>query len=178
MAKSRLEQVLDAVQARVLASVPGCAFEFGEPHAAQHARPPRIAFFRAKDGTTTGPARTTARNERVALLDRATAVVAVCWAVKGGAYETDDAAIEALVDALELALREELGSALMTPLVEGWTVEGWSQMGKSAQVLFTVRQPVCLPAPAVLDPSDDPADVGFDNSDSDETDGILTATEP
>lgn len=178
MAKSKLEQVLDAVQARVSATVTDVTFEFGEPHAAKHAKPPRIAFFRAPDGTSTGPARTSARNERVALLDRSAAVIAVCWAAKGGDHETDDAALEALVDALELALRSEIGTALVLPIVEQWTSEGWATTGKSARVLFTVRQPVALPEPAVLEPSDDPNDVGFDNSDSDETDGVLVATEP
>lgn len=175
MSKSRLEQVLDAVKARVIALYPGVAFTFGEPNVALNGAPPRISWFRAEQGTTTGPARTTARDERVSLLDRATVVEAVCWAAKGGSYDTDDAALEALVDALELALRSELGTALVLPVAELWTTEGWTQLGKGARVAFTVRQPVVVPQPEVLDASTDPAHVGFDDGDKSDTDGILQA---
>lgn len=175
MAKSRLEQVLDAVQARVLVLFPGVAFSFGEPNVAANGAPPRIAWFRAEQGTTAGPARTTARDERAALLDRSTVVEVVCWAARGGSYSTDDAALEALVDALELSLRECLGSALVLPVSELWTTEGWTQAGKSARVLFTVRQPVCVPQPEALDASTNPAHVGFDDEGKSDTDGILQA---
>ncbi len=175
MAKSRLEQVLDAVKARIIELYPGVTFSFGEPNVAINGAPPRIAWFRAEQGTIAGPARTTARDERTALLDRSTVVEAVCWAARGGSYTTDDAALEALVDALELALRACLGTALVLPVSELWTAEGWTQAGKSARVLFTVRQPVCVPQPEVLDASTDPAHVGFDDEGKSDTDGILQA---
>jgi len=175
MSKSRLEQVLDAVKTRTIALYPGVTFNFGEPNVALNGAPPRVSWFRAEQGTTTGPARTTARDERVALLDRSTAVEAVCWAAKGGSYDTDDAALEALVDALETALRSELGTALVLPIVEAWTTEGWTQIGKSARVAFAVRQPVVIPQPEVLDASTNPEHVGFDDGGKSDTDGILQA---
>lgn len=174
MADSRLEQVLALVQPEVLALFPGVTFEFGEPKAATHAAPPRVAWFRAEDGSTAGPARTTAR-EIEAPLDRTVAVVAVCWAAKGGAYTTDDAAIEALVGAVELGLHKCLGTALLLPIAEQWTTEGWVQTGKSARLLFGVRMPVVLPAPEIVATDAEPIDVGFDDTDKSDTDGILQA---
>lgn len=174
MAKSRLEQVLEAVQPRIAELYPSVVFEFGEPKASQHAAPPRVAWFRAEDGSTVGPARTTAR-EVSAPLDRTAAVVAVCWAKKGGAFDTDDAALEALVDAVELALRECIGTALVLPLPEQWTTEGWVQLGKTARVLFGVRMPVPLPAPEIVGTEAAPVNVGFDDTGKSDTDGVLQA---
>lgn len=175
MAKSRLEQVIDAVQTRILSAWPGVTFSFGEPNVATTGSPPRVTWFRAEDGTLVGPARTAANAERTAVLDRSIAVVAVCWAKKGGAFDTDDAAIEALVDTVEVALRDALGTALVLPLGESWTTEGWTQTGKSARVGFVIRQPVVRPAAEVLDASADPSHVGFDDGGKSDTDGILQA---
>lgn len=175
MAKSRLEQVIDAVQERVLAMYPGVTFKFGEPNVATNAAPPRVVWFRAEEGTLVGPARTIANAERTAVLDRNAAVIAVCWAKAGGSFDTDDAALEALIDAVEVALRDTIGTALVLPLVEDWTTEGWVQLGKSARIGFAIRQPVVRPAAEVLEASTDPADVGFDDTGDSDTDGILQA---
>ncbi|MBL8684417.1 MAG: hypothetical protein JNK05_34910 [Myxococcales bacterium] len=174
MADSRLEQVLALVQPEVLALFPGVAFEFGEPMASTHAAPPRVAWFRAEDGSQVGPARTTAR-ETEAPLDRSAVVVAVCWAAKGGSHTTDDAAIESLIGAVELALHKTLGTALILPIAEQWTTEGWIQTGKSARLLFGVRMPVVLPAPEIVATEAEPIDAGFDDTDKSDTDGILQA---
>jgi len=120
VAKSRVEQILEAVEPEVLALFPGVTFAFGEPNVAQNASPPRVVWLRAEEGTSVQQARTTAR-EIPALLDRNVALVAVCWARRGGSYDTDDAALEALVDAVEIALRSCLGTALVLPLGEQWT---------------------------------------------------------
>lgn len=175
MSKSRLEQVIDEVQTRVLAMFPGTTFAFGEQYVATTGTPPRVVWFRSEAGTAVGPARTIADAERTAVLDRSVAVVAVCWAKKGGSFDTDDAAIEALVDAVEVALRDAIGTALVLPLVEDWTTESWVQLGKSARVGFAIRQPVVRPAAEVLEGSIDPADVGFDDTGDSDTDGILQA---
>jgi hypothetical protein len=129
-------------------------------------------WLRAEDGTNVGPARTTAREHR-AQLDRTAALVAVCWARRQGEYETDDAAIEALVDAVEVALKVSIGTALVMPISEQWTTEGWTQTGKSARLNFVVRMPVMEPAPAIVGTDDVPVDVGFDDTDKSDTDGIL-----
>lgn len=175
MSKSRLEQVLDAVQERVLALYSGVTFKFGEPNVAANAAPPRVVWFRSEEGTLVGPARTIADAERTAVLDRSVAVVAVCWAKAGGPFDTDDAALEALIDAVEVALRDAIGTALALPLAENWSTEGWTQTGKSARIGFAVRTPVVRPAAAVLEASADPADVGFDDTGDSDTDGILQA---
>jgi hypothetical protein len=174
MAKSRLEQILDLVQPRIVELFPNATFAFGETNVALNAAPPRVVWFRAEQGSSAASARTTAR-EQVALLDRSAAVEAVCWAARGGSYTTDDAALEALVDAVEVALREQLGTALVLPLSELWTTEGWTQAGKSARLVFAVRMPVLLPAPQVLATESAPIDVGFDNDSSADPDGALDA---
>ncbi len=174
MAKSRVEQALAAVEPEVLALFPGVTFAFGETNVAQNASPPRVVWLRAEDGTSAQQARTTAR-EIPAQLDRYVALVAVCWARRGGSYETDDAAIEALVDAVEIALKTCVGTALVLPLAEQWTVEGWTQTGKSARVAFVLRMPVAEPAPTIVGTEDVPVDVGFDDTGKSDTDGILQA---
>lgn len=166
--------MLEAVQARVAELFPGVSFAFGETSVAQHAAPPRVVWLRAAEGSSVNAARTTAA-ERAAVLDRSAVVLAVCWAARGGSYETDDAALEALMDAVELALRECLGTALVLPLGESWTTEGWTQKGKSAHVSFTVRMPVLKPEPEVVGTETIPVDVGLDPTDDSDTDGILQA---
>lgn len=170
--------MLESVQSRVLELFPGVSFAFGETNVAQHAKHPRVVWLRAAEGSSVGTARTTSR-EQAALLDRSAVVIAVCWAARddGSAFETDDAALEALMDSVELALRECLGTALILPLAEKWTTEGWTQAGKSAHVAFAVRMPVTKPAPEVVGTETIEVDVGLDPTGDSDTDGILQATE-
>ena len=61
MAKSRLEQVIELAQPRILELFPNVTFAFGETNVALNAAPPRVVWFRSEQGSSTGPARTTAR---------------------------------------------------------------------------------------------------------------------
>ena len=67
-------------------------------------------------------------------------------------------------------MRSELGTSLVLPVVEVWTTEGWTQIGKSARVAFAVRQPVVI-QPEVLD-----ASANLKRT-SDSTTGAATPTE-
>lgn len=164
----------DLVQPRVLELYPAVTFEFGDVSRATHGKPPRVVWCRMDAQVV--PTQTTAKNPR-AVAQRNAGVVAVCWATKGGAFDTDDAAIESLVDAVEIALREKLGPSAALPFAENWTAESIAALGKTAAIEFAVRMPICLPDPTEVATDSDPIEVGFDNDASSDTDKNLDAGE-
>jgi hypothetical protein len=177
VAESRLEQILSAVQQRVAELVPGVTFAFGDQFVAINAAPPRVVWLRDDTGTTIQPAQTTAFSSTPSRAMRVAAVVAVCWAAKGGDCSTDDAACEALLDAVVLALRECLGTAAALPFAESWVPESWAKQGRAARLLFAVRMPIVAPALPEVATDANPIDVGFDTDTSADPDGALDAVE-
>lgn len=170
MTTSRLEQVLAALEARVLTLYPGVTFKLGARFiASQVEAPPRIVWARATD--TFGPAQRTSPTQR-AVLTRSAVVVAHCWAVAAGAYDTDDAAVEALVDALACAIRVELGADAL-PTDAEWIDPPSATAGLACLVAFTVRTPVVEPAATTTQATE----TSFDTAGSSPTDGTLQAGE-
>lgn len=149
-------------------------FDFGDTARNANSKPPNVVWYRST--TQVVAAQTTAKNPR-AVAQRNAGVVAECWAAKGDAFDTDDAAVEALVDAVEIALREKLGPSAALPFTEHWTAESYVTLGKLVGVEFVVRMPICLPAPTEVATDSDPINVGFDNDSSSDTDKQLDAGE-
>ncbi|MFO0559062.1 MAG: hypothetical protein U0269_13690 [Polyangiales bacterium] len=174
MPTSRLEQVLEALQQRVLERYPGVSFDFGEQFIAAHAAPPRVVWVRG-DGSVN--ATSTAGRTPTALAVRHATVFAVCWAARGGRFETDDAACEALMDAVILALREVVGGGATLPFAESWEREAWVKQGRSCRLRFTLLMPVVLEEPTVVATTTIPVDLAFDHDTSADTDRALDADE-
>ncbi len=170
MSTSRLEQIFVGLQARILTMYAGVTFKLGMEFIASNVEPPpRIVWVRAADQFE--PAQRTSPTQR-AVLTRVTAVVAHCWAAAGGSYDTDDAAVEALVDALACAIRVELGADALPDACE-WIDTPGVNTGLACLVSFTVKQPVVAPTtPTTQATAAEP-----DTSGASSTDGILQAGE-
>lgn len=140
---SRLEEILAALQERVLALYPGVTFCQGQRFIASTVEaPPRIVWVRAIDQYA--PAERTSPTTQ-AVLTRSTAVVAHCWAAAGGWYETDDEAVERLVDALAFALRAVLGAGALPDGAEWVDTPSVNAAGLACLVSFIVKLPVLAP---------------------------------
>lgn len=174
MANSRLERVLEALQERVLERYPGVRFDFGEQFVASHTAPPRVVWMRG-DGSV--HATSTSGRSPTALAVRYATVQALCWASRGGRFDTDDAACEALLDAVILALREVLGASASLPFAESWEPEAWVKQGRSCRLRFTLHMPVVLEEPTVVATDAVAVDVAFDHDDSADGDRALDAEE-
>lgn len=170
MSTSRLEQIFVALQARILTMYASVTFCQGaEFIASQVEAPPRVVWVRAADAFE--PAQATSPTQR-AVLTRVTAVVAHCWAAAGGSYDTDDAALEALVDALACSLRLELGADALPDACE-WVDSPGVNTGLACLVSFVVKQPVTEPAASTARATT----TALDTAGSSLTDGVLQGGE-
>lgn len=167
--KSRLEQVLEPIEAKIRERFPGVTFKLGEKHIAKNASPPRIVWVRDVDGF--GPAVSVGRNPR-AVLSRSATVVAHVWAKASPALEldTDDAATEYLVDVLAWAMRAVAAVEAM-PQRAAWLDSGAETGSLACLVEFTLSHPVVEPAR----PTATPTSQAFDPSDASPGDGKLDA---
>lgn len=169
---SRLEQILDGLEARIETMFPGVTYAHGSKFVASMVEPPpRIVWVRASDEY--GPAERTSPTQR-AVLTRSTAVVAHCWAeaLPDRGLETADAAVEALVDALACAIRLELGADAL-PTAAEWVDPPGATSGLACLVAFVVRQPVTTPSVPVAQATA----TSFDAAAASPTDGVLDAGE-
>lgn len=170
MSTSRLQQILDGLEARILTMYAGVTFALTSKYVASHVEaPPRIVWVRAADAF--GPAQRTSPTQR-AVLTRSTAIVAHCWAVAGDPYDTDDAAVEALTDALACAIRTELGADALPSDAE-WIDPPSVNAGLACLVAFTVRQPVVEPTV----PTTQATTMASDTAGASSTDGVLQCGE-
>lgn len=164
MSKSRLEQVLEPIQEKILTRFGGVSFALGAKHIAKNAGAPRIVWVRGDDAF--GPAVSAGRNPR-AVLSRNAVMIAHVWAkaLPAQDLETDDAATEYLVDVLAWALRAVAAVEAM-PTRAAWLDSGAETGSLACLVEFTLAHPVVEPTrPTVraealeFDPSDaSPAD--------------------
>lgn len=170
MSTSRLERALGGLQTRIAALYPNVSFRLGARFiAGQEDAPPRIVWVRATDAFE--PAQRTSPRE-TAVLTRAAVLVAHCWASAGDSYDTDDAAVEALVDALACALRDEFGASAL-PTDAEWIDPPSATGGLACLVAFTLRVPVVRPEVPVAQATT----TAFDASGASPADGVLDAGE-
>lgn len=167
--KSRLEQVLEPLEAKILERFPGVTFKLGAKHISKNTGAPRIVWVRDVDAF--GPAVSVGRNPR-AVLSRGATVVAHVWAQASPALslDTDDAATEYLVDVLAWAMRAVAAVEAM-PQRAAWLDSGAETGSLACLVEFTISHPVVEPARPTVQPDA----LEFDPSDASPGDGQLDA---
>jgi hypothetical protein len=172
VAKSRLEQVLDAVQAAALVRLSGVTFAYGLREVeSQTQAMPRVTWVRTTDAyQDTDPG--VADNETVTT--RGAVVVAHCVGAQdpARAWDTDEAATEAVVDAVVAALVDTLGPSVVLGTGE-WLDTGHTSRGAPCLLSFTVLQPVTRTAPGVGPDTVVIESVDFDPAGASGVDGIL-----